>query len=294
MSTKITSKNQTDTFIRHIGLFGRSAAVFMAVLLTFCGCDMLRFHPNEARFDGETGLTARHIETVEQWGQGRTSFCFALISDTQRSYDDTADAVSWINRHPEIGFVMHAGDLTDFGLADEYEWMRRELQRLNCPWITAIGNHDMKSNGKEIYRAIFGPLNSSFTVGNTRFVVLNTVGSDNDGEDAAPDFSYISAELAEISRINRLNPDSISQSVVMMHVRPFDGLFNNSKTNDFHAFLTSLPNLLFCMNGHDHHLQSLDIYDDGTLFHEVPNIHKRQLMVFTISPGSYAYECIDF
>src|SRR5688572_25167106 len=47
---------------------------------------------------------------------------FAFLSDTHDGYDQFRGIVSAINARPELEFVLHAGDLTDFGTQQEYHW----------------------------------------------------------------------------------------------------------------------------------------------------------------------------
>ena len=41
---------------------------------------------------------------------------FVLMGDTHRFYDETKDFVKHINERNDIDFVIHDGDLSDFGM----------------------------------------------------------------------------------------------------------------------------------------------------------------------------------
>jgi hypothetical protein len=83
------------------------------IIILLTGCDVFEFHPYDGRVSGETNVNARNIEKIEKNCREKASIRFALISDTQRWYDETADFVSRINKHDDIDFVVHAGDISD-------------------------------------------------------------------------------------------------------------------------------------------------------------------------------------
>lgn len=68
-----------------------------AALLLFAACDMLVSHPYDVHVTGEKNLTEKNIALITEATRGRTSIRFAVISDTQKCYDETADAVEAIN-----------------------------------------------------------------------------------------------------------------------------------------------------------------------------------------------------
>ena len=113
--------------------------LLIAVLTGLNGCDLLDYHPYDGRFSGAKDINARNIGRIETATRGRDSLVFAVITDTQRWYDETHDAVNSINARPEIDFVIHCGDLTDFSATREFEWMRDELERLAVPYVCLIG-----------------------------------------------------------------------------------------------------------------------------------------------------------
>lgn len=121
---------------------------------------------------------------------GKEEFSFVLISDTQRWYDETEDAVNAINERNDVDFVIHCGDLSDFGMKMEFEKQRDILNRLSVPYVCLLGNHDCLATGKEVFNTIFGDENFAFTAGNVRFVCLNTNALEFDYSEAVPDFSF--------------------------------------------------------------------------------------------------------
>lgn len=117
------------------------------------------------------------------------TFKFALISDIHDNYDDMADAIKSINREPGLQFVVCCGDITNSGLAREYEWYLEIFERSRYPFITVIGNHDYRSNGLLIFERIFGPPNMSFEEGKYKFVLFTTVLIENNYK--SPEYEWL-------------------------------------------------------------------------------------------------------
>lgn len=89
--------------------------LFLLPLLA-AGCDHIEYHPYDTDISGEQNINAKNIARIEAACRGRQTVRFAMISDTQRWYDETEKAVEALNARDDIDFVLHGGDLSDFGL----------------------------------------------------------------------------------------------------------------------------------------------------------------------------------
>jgi predicted phosphodiesterase len=260
-----------------------------ASLSLLTACDMFEAHPYDGHIDGETGINAKNIRRIEKNLAGRKEFRFAMISDTQRWYDATEDAVKAINARGDIDFVVHGGDQSDFGATHEFEMQRDILNKLDMPYVIVLGNHDCLGTGEDTYKAIYGDINFAFTAGNVRFICLNTNALEYDYSEPVPDFTFLDTEAATV-------PEGVEKTIALMHVQPGNLIFNNNVSKLFQYCLWQFPNPQFCLYGHDHRLAVDDLFDDGLLYYQCPNIDKRIYLVFTIHEGEndYDYEVVEF
>lgn len=262
-------------------------AVATVCLLALAGCDVIEYHPYDTRIDGPTDINATNVKRIEESCGGKTAIRFAVISDTQRWYDETREAVGSINTRGDIDFVIHCGDLTDFGATKEFVWMRDELQRLHPPYVCLLGNHDCLGTGGDVFRRMYGLPDFSFTAGRVHFVCLNTNAYEYDYSVAIPDFAFLKADLAAV-------PTQAERTVVAMHAAPQTEQFNNNVADYFQSTLHQYPGLSFCICGHGHATTQSDIFGDGILYYECGAAKKRQYLVFTINEKGVTYEVADY
>ena len=261
--------------------------ILLLLPVFFIACDMFDYHPYDGKLSGVLDNNKKNIARIEEHLKDKTSFKFAFISDTQRWYDDTERVVKNINSRPDIDFVVHGGDLSDFGYTDEFLLQRDILNKLKAPYVAVIGNHDFLANGSQVFVKVFGEENFSFMAGNTKFVCVNTNALELDYSHPVPDFQYINSQLDE-------NYANHTNTIFVMHAPPFSEQFNNNVAKVFQYEINRFPNLLFCLNGHGHTLEHNDLFDDGVIYYEVCNVHKRKYYIFTITDNKYTYEVVEF
>ena len=249
-------------------------------------CEMLETHPYDTYITGDKHLTATYVEQIESSLAGRTSFTFAMISDTQRAYDETEEVVSLLNARGDLDFVVHGGDQSDFGLTDEFMLQRDILQKLSVPWVCALGNHDCLGTGLDSYNTVYGDEDFAFTAGNVRFIVLNTNAMDMGYPDDVPNLGFLAQELAGLG-------DEVEKTVFLMHAAPYSDQFTDG-CESFEQWVTSFPDPQFCLYGHYHTLAADELFGDGVMYYQCPNIEKRYYLVFTINEDGYDYEAVQF
>lgn len=249
-------------------------------------CNKVEYHPYDGRINGKTGINKKNIVLIEKACAAKDTIRFAVISDTQGWLDETARIVKSINSRQDVDFTLHLGDLSDFGLTKEFEWQRDCLEKLACPYVCLIGNHDCLATGEYVFKKIFGDINFAFTTGKTRFVCLNTNSREFDHTTSVPDFSFIK-EQQEIFPAEAVN------TVAAMHAPPTSEQFDNNISPYFEYELLSFPNLLCCIHGHNHHNSAKDLFSDGNIYYGVASASKLSYYIFTVFPEGYSYETID-
>lgn len=262
-------------------------ALYFALTLVVSACELIEYHPYDARVTGETGLTAKNIALIEAACAGKQTIRFAMISDTQRHYDELEEAVDVLNARTDIDFVLHGGDLSDFGETKEFLWARDYLEKLNVPYVCLLGNHDCLGTGRDVYTKVFGDPDFAFTAGNVRFVCLNTNALEYDYSSPIPDFDFMESMLDDF-------PEEACKTVVAMHVPPGDDQFNNNVSKPFESVLLSYPDIQFCLYGHIHSWAENELFDDGLVYYACATIAKKGYYLITIDDQGYEVERIDF
>lgn len=265
----------------------RFCARLLAVALLTAGCEVIEYHPYDARITGDTGINATNIARIEQRMAGKKSFRFAMISDTQRHYDETQAAIAAINARGDIDFVLHGGDQADFGETKEFLWTRDFMARLAMPYVCVLGNHDCLGTGRDVFDKIYGPVNFAFTAGNVRFVCLNTNALEYDYSDPVPDFDFLEKQIMR-------QPYGADKTIVLMHVPPGDVEFNNNVAKPFEHYLLMLPGIQFCLYGHNHYYGEYELFGDGLMYYGCTSIDRKGYYVITIKEEGYEVEKCSF
>lgn len=262
-------------------------AALCALATWITACDCFDYHPYCVDISGETHINEKNIKKIAEITEGRDSFRFAFISDTQRWYDETEDMVEDINRRDDIDFVIHGGDFTDFGANDEFLWQRDILQGLDVPYVALIGNHDCLATGKQTFNKVWGALDFAFTAGDVRFICLNTNALEFDYSNPVPDMNFIYSEMKNF-------PGECTRSIIVQHCKPYDEQFNNNMAVFYHMVITNLPGAMCALSGHTHKIEDRDIFGDEFMYHSTTCAADRKYLIFTITKEGYTHETVSF
>lgn len=99
---------------------------------------------------------------------------FGIIADPQGNPGAFGQVVKHLDQNEDLDFVLVLGDITDFGLIQEYEWSKAAIKfSKTTPIIVVPGNHDGLGRGKEIFVRMFGSTDLSFIYKGVRFLLWN-------------------------------------------------------------------------------------------------------------------------
>lgn len=281
----------------------RNKFIYLPLVSLISACSAFDYHPYSVGIDGPVDLNTSYMEKIERMHL-EPPYRFAFITDTQGSLDETTSALEIIKKRGDIDFIVHGGDQTDFGLPKEFVWCRDMMEKSGLPYVTVIGNHDCLGNGNDTFDHIYGPQNFSFNAGDTHFLCLNTVALEYDYSNPVPDLTFIENDCMAINRLNEQHPDSIRRTIVVMHSRPYDEQFNNNVARPFNYYISGFPGMSsdnsskplmgFCINGHNHSFSITDIFENGILYYQCPNMGKRTFFIFTIYEDGHELETVTF
>lgn len=155
-------------------------------------------------------------------------------------------------------FILHSGDLVDNGDEDEYVYVedeiRRYLEPVNLPFISAIGNHDLSGDGWDAWKEYIGPSVFSFNYGNTFFIIIDTANA-TVGEDQ---MEWIEEQLEESDMPNK---------IMLSHFPFYDGtyetptLMGDPDERMKLMYLVEEYGVDYVLTGHKHSIEKHDIGD---------------------------------
>lgn len=108
------------------------------------------------------------------------------------------------------------------------------MKGFQMPFVCVLGNHDCLGTGEDVYKAIYGNPNFAFTAGNVRFICLNTNAMEYDYSQPVPDFGFMEDELTNL-------PEGIEKTVFLMHVKPYEFIFNNNVAVSISGICKAVP-----------------------------------------------------
>lgn len=155
--------------------------------------------------------TERHTRLVVAPPEHTTPrpFRFAVLSDVQEAVDEVSDIFDRMNQDPEIRFVVSSGDLVDHGERAALRRFLDELQRLERPYFSTIGNHELIGGDPTDWAELFGRFSFHFGFQGASFTFADSGSGTVDPEV----YDWVRGWLRE---------DAAAPQVFVTHYPPFD------------------------------------------------------------------------
>lgn len=252
------------------------AKITIILLIALASCDLIEFHPYETNLNQvSSSLNQHNIDNLLDNTPLNDTLRFAWVSDNHYYYDELDDFVNHINQNKTIDFVLHGGDFTDCSTKKEYTWYYDIMNKLDVPYITIVGNHDLLGTGETLFQYVFGDDNFSFTYKRIRFLCLNN--NILESSKSLPDTSYI------FSQTRNLTDTSYDHTIVAAH-----SFLETNKTQVYKS-LEGSRDLLFLIQGHKHVFKSQQINTLGVEHITSSSSTKKEYLIFEISGSHYTY-----
>nr|WP_246205955.1 metallophosphoesterase [Fulvivirga aurantia] len=244
------------------------------------------YNPNQIILDDdEKNLTEKYVAEI-QAKPAPDTIKMAFMGDTQRFYDEAELFVKDANKRDDITFIMHGGDISDFGLVKEFRWVHDIMSESKVPYLTAVGNHDLLANGKKVYREMYGDYNYTFTYGNYLFVILDTNSREYEFNGNIPDLNWLSARLEE----NTANRNVI----VISHVPPYNSDFDDELEAEYASILANDPNVVLSLHAHEHSYLDEEVYGDGVRYFVTTTVNKEGYALLSLWDDGLSIERVKF
>ena len=261
--------------------------IFLLVVISaLAGCsEYYEYSPNQVRDrNSPEDLNKKNLLKLHANPKDDT-ITIAFLGDSQNFYDEAVRFVDKVNNIRAIDLVVIAGDISDYGLLQEFEWIHERLRKLNKPFIGVIGNHDLVGNGEAVYENMFGPLDFSFIYDSVKFVIHNT-NSREYLKGNVPDMEWLKKEL--------MPANGVQHYIGISHVPPFSGDFNPELEDAYSNLLASAPGFLVSLHGHIHRHTDGYPYDDGVRYVTGPSFEQRSFVLLKISSGNISKTIVDY
>lgn len=247
----------------------------------FIACNKLEYSPYQTKPVGNgqmpLGLNAANISRLLSSSPSDDTVTFLFAGDSQRFYDELEDLVTLCNGLPHLDFFILSGDITDFGLLQEFTWVQDRLAQLRVPYFCAIGNHDLTGQGERIYSQMFGEKNFSFLYKRYKFLFHDTNGREYDFDGSTPHIGWLSAELKDAEA---------KWFVGVSHVPPYDSDFDKQLEAPYSQLFGSTSGFFLSLHGHLHTVLDAYPYADSVRYMTCNAIDSRQATLLQLVNGN--------
>ena len=121
-------------------------------------------------------VNLRNIEKVKETLNDKRNFSFAVLGNIKNSITTFDKKILPKLNKENVDFIISTGNnVVDSG-EGKYRVLYRTLSDMRIPFITGVGENEVKEEGYKNYYKYFGPFYFSFQVNNSYFIFLDTTG----------------------------------------------------------------------------------------------------------------------
>ena len=169
-------------------------------------------------------------------------------------------------------FAVNLGDMTDLGLALEYEAFASHIENINKPLFSVIGNHDTIGNGKAIYQKLFGAYDYYIDLNGLRFIFFNNNSLD------------FYSEGINLDWLRQTVQESVGPVLIFQHVNPLNSEYFNPEQQRKIQEILDPQKVLAVFHGHNHSFQTYEV--NGVLIQQVARVEGGQYSEIQIANNS--------
>ncbi len=123
-------------------------------------------------------ITDWNYMRLQKIDKEKKNFSFAVFGDNKNSITTFENLIDAVNSD-DVMFSVDIGDLVQDGEKEKYRFFINQIKKFRMPLLTAIGNHELRENGRGLYYDLFGRFYYSFTVGEAYFIILDDANEYN-------------------------------------------------------------------------------------------------------------------
>ena len=121
-------------------------------------------------------VNLKNIEKVKNSLENKESFSFIVLGNIKNSITIFDKKILSKINQDDVDFIVSTGNnVVDSG-EGKYRVLYRTLSDMKVPFITGVGENEVKEEGYKNYYKYFGPFYFSFQVDDSYFIFLDTTG----------------------------------------------------------------------------------------------------------------------
>jgi hypothetical protein len=123
-------------------------------------------------------IKSYNFQQISKIDKSRDEFSFVVFGDNKNSITTFKKLIEMVNIESPL-FSIDVGDLVQDGEKEKFRFFLKQIMEFKNPFLTVIGNHELRENGRANYYKFFGPFYYSFNVGKTYFIILDDANEEN-------------------------------------------------------------------------------------------------------------------